>query len=121
MFELHNFFLLLGAAILLNLARALARLGDKGHALDLPGGGDDSTPRASVTFNSYVAAVNASIDAKKLQDFVLVGRSLAGILLPDIVTANRERVREVVFIAAYVLERGERAIDLVVPVRVPEY
>jgi pimeloyl-ACP methyl ester carboxylesterase len=101
--------------------RELNRLGYAGHALDLPGAGDDPTPRASVTFNSYIAAVNAFIDTKDLHDFVLVGHSLAGILLPDIVAANTDRVREVVFIAAYVLDQGERAIDLVAPTRIPGY
>lgn len=101
--------------------RELKRLGHEGHALDLPGGGDDSTPRASVTFNSYVTAVNAFIDTEDLHDFVLVGHSLAGIILPDIVAANTDRVREVVFIAAFVLDQGERAIDLIAPNRIPEY
>jgi pimeloyl-ACP methyl ester carboxylesterase len=101
--------------------RELDRLGCKSHALDLPGGGDDSTPRASVTFKSYVSAVNAFIDTEYLLNFVLVGHSLAGILLPDIVAANRERIHQVVFIAAFVLEQGERAIDLIAPARIPEY
>jgi pimeloyl-ACP methyl ester carboxylesterase len=101
--------------------RQLGRLGCKGHALDLPGAGDDFTPRDSVTFDSCVSAVNAFIDTKNLQDFVPVGHSLAGILLPDIVAANRKRVREVVLVACYVLDRGERAIDLVAPDRIPDY
>ncbi len=101
--------------------RELNRLGNEGHALDLPGGGHDSTPRASITFNSYVVAVNSFVHEKDLQDLVLVGHSLAGIILPDVVAANRERVREVVFIAAYVLDRGERAIDVVASDRTPEY
>jgi pimeloyl-ACP methyl ester carboxylesterase len=101
--------------------RELDRGGFRGLALDLPGGGADTTPRASVTFDLYTSAVNAFIAAKDLRDLVLVGHSLAGIILPDIAAANRERIREVVFIAAYILDRGERAIDLVAPGRVPEY
>lgn len=101
--------------------RELNRLGHEGRALDLPGGGRDPTPRASVTFNSYVTAVNTFIETEDFHDFVLVGHSLAGILLPDIVAANRDRVREVVLIAAYVLDQGERAIDLIAPTRIPEY
>jgi len=101
--------------------RELDRMGCKGHALDLPGGGDDPTPRASVTFNSYVSAVNSFIVSEDLQDFVLVGHSLAGILLPDIVAANRVKIRQVVFIAAFILDQGERTIDLVASDRVPDY
>ncbi|GKS57487.1 esterase [Nitrospira sp.] len=101
--------------------RELNRLGHEAHALDLPGGGADFTPRPSVTFKSSVAAVNAFVESEDLHDVVLVGHSLAGIFLPEIVSAHRDRVREVVFVAAYVLEQGERAIDLVAPDRVPEY
>lgn len=101
--------------------RELERRGHKGHALDLPGGGDDPTPRAKVTFNAYLSAVNAFIEAEDLHDFVLVGHSLAGIIVPDIAAANRARVSEVVLIAAFVLNRGERAIDLIKPDRLPEY
>lgn len=124
--EFMNEFLLIhggshGAWCWESVIRELAHLGYKSHALDLPGGGDDSTPRASVTFNSYVSAVTEFIDTEDLQNFVLVGHSLAGIILPDIVAANIERVREVVLIASYVLDRGERAIDLIASSRVPEY
>lgn len=101
--------------------RELERRGCKGHSLDLPGAGDDTTPRASVTFKSYVSAVNDFIESKHLDSFVLIGHSLAGIILPDIVAVNREKIREVVLIAAYALDRGERAIDLVAPSRTPEY
>lgn len=101
--------------------RELAHLGCNSHALDLPGGGDDSTPRASVGSRDYVLAVNAFIDKKMLQDLTLVGHSLAGIILPDVVSANPRRVREVVYIAAFALETGERAIDLLPPTRLSEY
>ena len=101
--------------------RELARLGHTGYAFDLPGGGNDATPRKNVTFDSYVNAVNAFIAKEKLEDFVLVGHSLAGIILPDIIAANISHVRQAVFIAAFTLNAGERAIDLMAPERVAEY
>jgi pimeloyl-ACP methyl ester carboxylesterase len=101
--------------------RELESLGARGHALDLPGAGGDPTPRATVTFDSCVSAANGFIREKALRAFVLVGHSLAGILLPDIVEANRGAVHGVVFVAAYVLDGHERAIDMVTPERVPEY
>jgi pimeloyl-ACP methyl ester carboxylesterase len=124
--ELVSDFLLIhgashGAWCWADVIRELDHIGCKGHALDLPGGGDDSTPRASVTINSCVSTVNSFIESKDLQDFVLVGHSLAGILLPDIVAANKKRVREVVFVAAVILDQGERTIDLIAPDRVPDY
>lgn len=103
------------------VSRELHRLGHSAFALDLPGGGDDPTPRDSVTFDSYVQAVNAFIEAEGLDDFILVGHSLAGIILSEIATANRGKVREAVFVAAFTLDQGERAIDLIAPERVPDY
>ena len=103
------------------VVRELERLGCTGHTLDLPGSGDDAAPRVKVTFKDYISKVNGYIRRKNLQDFVLVGHSLAGILLPEITAANRDRVREVVFIAAFVLDKGERAIDLVAAERIPDY
>lgn len=99
----------------------LARLECRAHALDLPGGGEDATPRANVTYRSYVSAVGAFIEENDLHEVVLVGHSLAGIILPEVVARHRERIRQVVFLAAFVLEQGERAINLIAPDRVPGY
>lgn len=101
--------------------RELHRLGHKAFAPDLPGAGDDPTPRAKITFDSYLQAVNAFIEAEGLDDFILVGHSLAGIILPEIAAANRGKVRGAVFVAAFTLDQGERAIDLIAPERVPDY
>lgn len=100
---------------------ALEGLGHRARALDLPGGGEDPTPRAQVTLEGTVAAVRGFIEVHDLRDLVLVGHSLAGIALPDIVAACPARIRRVVFVAAFVLDRGERAIDLIAPERVPDY
>jgi pimeloyl-ACP methyl ester carboxylesterase len=100
---------------------ALAGLGHRARALDLPGCGKDPTPRAQVTLEGTVAAVRDFIEANDLRDLVLVGHSLAGIALPDIVASCPGRIRRVVFVAAFVLDEGERAIDLIAPERVPDY
>lgn len=99
----------------------LEHFGCKAWAPDLPGGGEDATPRAQVTLDATVAAAHAYVEANDLRDLVVVGHSLAGIVLPDLVAACPGRIRRVVFVAAFVLDRGERAIDLIAPARVPEY
>ena len=101
--------------------RELENLGWQGHALDLPGVGDDPTPRKSVTLENSLLAVNNFIRQQDLNDFILVGHSLAGILLPEVIAANREKVRKAVYVAAFILAEGERAIDLVNPERRPDY
>lgn len=99
----------------------LSELGVRTEALDLPGHGDDPTPRSSVTLDSYVQAVNGYILQHDLRDLVLVGHSIAGMSLPMIAAANEERIDEVVFLAALVLEKGERGIDLIPEDRRPRY
>ncbi len=91
----------------------LAHRGHRGYALDLPGHGSDPTPRASVTRQSYVRGVLDFIQENDLHDIVLVGHSLAGIILPDVHAAMGERIRGIVFLSALVLSQGESALDLV--------
>ncbi len=55
----------------------LAALGTEAAAFDLPGHGDDGTPRDSVTVADYVAAVVDRLDAAP-EPVVLAGHSMAG-------------------------------------------
>lgn len=103
------------------LIAALAELGHRGHALDLPGAGDDPTPRREVTIARCLSAVDQFVERRALGDFALVGHSIAGRLLPGIAARHPGRVREVVFLAAVVLDRGERTIDLIPEDRRPSY
>jgi len=103
------------------LVPKLEHLGVRVFTFDLPGHGEDRTPRETVTFESYVAKVNRFIERENLDGFSLVGHSLAGIVLPEVMAANRERVREAVYIAAFILDAGERTIDLVDEERRPDY
>jgi len=101
------------------VVEALRGMSHEAVAFDLPGAGADPTPRATVTFEVQVAAASRVVASH--HDVVLVGHSLAGILLPAIAAANPGRIREVVFLAAYVLNAGERSIDLVPAERRPRY
>lgn len=103
------------------LIASLEGLGHRGHALDLPGAGEDPTPRETVTVAAYLDAVDRFVGERDLADFVLVGHSIAGGLLPEVVMRHVERVREVVFLAALVLDRGERLIDFIPQDRRPSY
>ena len=99
----------------------LAEQGWRGHAPDLPGAGDDPTPREEVTLDLCVAAVSNYIQQHDLREFVLLGHSLAGILLPEVIAAQKENVRSAIYLAAFILNKGERGIDLVAPERRPDY
>ena len=90
-------------------------------AIDLPGHGLDKTPRDSVTTRSYVEAVCEQLKQYRGPPLTLVGHSLAGVILPEIICRHPEKVAEVVFLAAIVLEVGECALDYIPPDRQPSY
>ena len=92
---------------------SLRKLGATASALDLPGHGADRTPRETVDRESYLAAIRRVVDCIDSKELVLVGHSLAGILLPQLADELGQRLKQIIFLAAMVCEPGERAIDLV--------
>ena len=89
----------------------LTRHGYRSHALDLPGHGKDRTPREEVSWASQVEALDDFICELGARDVVLVGHSLAGVLIPEVAKRRRDVVRQLVFLASIVLEPGECALD----------
>ncbi len=75
-------------------------------AVDLPGRGRRPAPLESVTFADCADAIVEDVDAADLDEFVLVGHSLAGCSLPRAVARLGDRVRHVVFLAAMVPASG---------------
>ena len=104
-----------------SLSAELHQMGHQSVTLDLPGHGADSTPRAQVTTDAYISRVNQVIEDQHLDDFVIVGHSLAGTILSDIIRTHPQKINECVFLAAYVLAAGEAAIDCVPADRRPNY
>lgn len=82
-------------------------------AVDLPGRG--SRPDGLMTY-SIAGCVQAIVDqvaAAELEEFVLVGHSAAGLVLPAVAEyLGANRVRHMVFVAAYVPPDGSNALDL---------
>ncbi len=102
-------------------AAALAEAGHDAAAIDLPGSGADTTPRGTVSASAYVGAVCEWIENSRAPEISLVGHSLAGVILPEIVSRFPGRIRDVTFLAALVLEVGERALDHIPESRRPMY
>lgn len=88
--------------------RVLTRLrgaGGRVVAPDLPGHGKDETPVPQVSVASYVDRVAAAIpDGEKA---VVVGHSMAGIVLSELGERFPEKVEKLVYVAAYLLRDGE--------------
>ncbi len=95
--------------------------GHRAIAFDLPGCGEDRTPRAEVGLDQQVTTAIAQVDAVDPGPVRLVGHSIAGWVLPAVAAARPARVTQLVFLAASVLSRGERGIDVTPPERRPRY
>ncbi len=89
--------------------RVSERLRARGHrvfAPDLPAHGADQTPAAQVTLASYVDRVARSIDEAG-GSAVVVGHSMAGVVLSELGERHPEKVQKLVYVAAYLLADGE--------------
>jgi pimeloyl-ACP methyl ester carboxylesterase len=82
-------------------------------AVDLPGRGCSPVPLAGVTVSGCVAEVVRQIEAAGLREVVLVGHSLAGVILPEVATrVGPGRVRRLVFLTCAVPPEGARVVDV---------
>ena len=91
--------------------------GHRAYAIDLPGHGMDQTPRSKVNRSSYISAVSNFIDDNQLKEVTLIGHSLAGAILPEVVQQKSQEINTVIFLAALVLNIDEAPIDLFPPER----
>src|SRR5688572_19586009 len=80
-----------------DLLPELAARGHHARAIDLPGHGQDRTPVAQITLDSYVGAVLAAIDTPP----ILVGHSLGGITLTATAERAPERITRLVYLCAW--------------------
>ena len=109
-----------GAWCWADVQRLLGDAGIASTAFDLPGSGQDATPRAQVRLRDYVDATTARIDDID-DDVVLVGHSIAGPTLPAGTAARPDRISHVIYIAALITERRMRGIDSIPADRRPSY
>lgn len=84
--------------------------GHRGIAIDLPGSGDDPTPAAEVTLEAYAARVVERISALD-EPVILIGHSLGGLTLTPVAEAIPDRLRALVYVAAYLLPDGESLLS----------
>ena len=81
-------------------------------AVDLPGRGSRPAHPADVSVGDYVEAVTAEIVSGNLTDVVLVGHSMAGIVLPGVMGRIPERLGRVVFLASAVPAQGQTVAEI---------
>ena len=78
----------------------------------LPGRGDISEDRSWIGHDDNVAAVLAAIDADSAGPVVLAGHSLGGVTISQVADQRPHRIARLVYCAAFVLEDGESAGDV---------
>ena len=91
----------------------VAAIRSRGHqavAIELPGHGRDTTPVGAISLASYVERVIAAVDGGG-QRPVLVGHSMAGIVLSQVAEARPELVQSLVYVAAYLLASGQSIVE----------
>lgn len=78
-------------------------------AVDLPGRDGNRANLSTITHEHWVRSAADQISACSADRVILVGHSLAGIILPNVAARLRERVAAMVFISALVPEEGKSA------------
>jgi pimeloyl-ACP methyl ester carboxylesterase len=89
----------------------LERAGHRAIAIDLPSHGKDRTPAREVTMAHYVDAIGRVLDAAG-EPVVLVAHSRGGIAITQAAEAYPERIRTLVYVAAFLVPPGETLLPL---------
>ena len=79
-------------------------------APDLPGHGGDKTPTTEVTLQLYVDRICAVLDAQP-EPVILVGHSMAGVVITQVAEHRPHRIRKLVYLAAFLPQDGQSAGD----------
>lgn len=94
--------------------KIVPRLEQAGHtavAIDLPGHGRDGTPLGAVSMADYVAAIGRVLDAAD-EPVVLVAHSRGGIAITQAAEDRPEKIRTLVYLAAFLVPNGETILPL---------
>ena len=78
----------------------------------LPGRGGVGEDRSWIGHDDNVAAVLAAIDADGAGPVVLAGHSLGGVTISQVADQRPDRVARLIYCAAFVLDDGESAADV---------
>ena len=90
---------------------ALEAAGHTVEAIDLPGGGEDTTPVEGITLESCAARV-CEVLASRPEPAVLVGYSMGGAVITQAAADCPERIASMIFLAAFMPSNGQSLLDL---------
>jgi len=101
----------LGAAGWTTVADRLRADGATVTTVELPAHGADTTPVADATFASYVARVDAAIDAAG-GPVILVGHSMGGMVITQVAENRPSDLERLIYVAAFVPTDGQTLFAL---------
>ena len=84
---------------------AIKQAGHEVITPDLPGQGNDQTPLSEVTLDSYRDRVIEVLD-QQMEPVVLAGHSLAGISISQAAEHRPDKIKVLVYVAAFLLPNG---------------
>jgi pimeloyl-ACP methyl ester carboxylesterase len=90
---------------------ALRALGHQAVAVDLPGHGDDPTPRETVTLDAYAASIETAVRTR-IGRSVLVGHSMGGMAISAAAERCADRLEGLVYLAAFLPQDGESLLSI---------
>jgi pimeloyl-ACP methyl ester carboxylesterase len=88
----------------------LEKLGHTALTIDLPAHGEDGTPSENASLDGYRDAVIAAIGDRT--DVILVGHSMAGVVISAVAEAIPDRLKSLVYLCAYLPRSGESLYQL---------
>jgi pimeloyl-ACP methyl ester carboxylesterase len=101
----------MGAWALDPVADQLREQGQKVSLVELPAHGQDQTPVSGATLDAYVDEVGQAVDAEG-QPVVLVGHSMAGMVISQYAERAPQKVKLLLYLAAYLPADGQSLQDL---------
>jgi pimeloyl-ACP methyl ester carboxylesterase len=93
------------------LAERLEELGHTVETPDLPGSGNDPTPVEDVSLDAYASRICELLDQDD-EPAILVANSMGGIVISEAAARRPDRVKRLVYVAAFLPGDGQSLTDL---------
>jgi pimeloyl-ACP methyl ester carboxylesterase len=89
----------------------LESAGHQVYAPDLPGHGQDKTPREEITLDAYVECVERILSTLSTPA-LLVGHSMAGMVISQVAEHFPEKINRLVYLAGFLPQNGETLLSI---------
>jgi pimeloyl-ACP methyl ester carboxylesterase len=93
------------------IVKPLESEGNKVVVINLPSHGKDATKISEVNYNRYLSVIKDSVNAQNGK-VILVGHSMAGLLISSIADIIPEKIEALIYVAAFIPKSGESVFKL---------